>query len=293
MNFAITELNWTQFLSENFGLLAGKITTTKTANEFTGGEGRSQFMNFQLSFSAVVAQLSPYSTLAISAIWLPHPNWTVATTLMNLKDASTTSGFGDIGDGTTWATTADYLLSLNKLPGGGTFGFFYGFDGDFSEIGGLYIDPGIDISISTGKKETSWAFMWNGWQYLIAENGSGSVDPRNGRQDLQGLGLFAQIGISDKDTNPVSWSISGGLSGRGSIPGRDADTWGVGYFYNELQDMDRSLLEFEDSVCGLEVYYDIAFFGWACLTLDVQWNKSEFKSDDDDTILGARLNVSF
>ena len=42
MNFAITELNWTQFLSENFDLLAGKITTTKTANEFTGGEGRSQ-----------------------------------------------------------------------------------------------------------------------------------------------------------------------------------------------------------------------------------------------------------
>jgi len=291
INFAITELNWTQFLSDDFGLLAGKITTARTANEFMGGEGRSQFMNFQLSFSAVIAQLAPYSTLAVSILWLPHPNWTVSTTLMNLKDASTTTGFGDIGDGSTWATTADYLYKLNKLPGGGTFGIYYGFDADFSKIGGINMDPGIGIS--TDKKKTSWALMWSGWQYLITENGSGSVDPRNGRQDLQGLGLFAQVGIADEDTNPVSWSIAGGLSGRGSIPGRDDDTWGVGCFYNDLQDLDRRFLKFEDSVSGLEVYYDIALFGWAYLTLDAQWNKNAFKSVDDATILGARLNISF
>jgi porin len=74
VNFAITELNWLQFLSDQFGLLAGKITTLATTNEFLGGEGRSQFMNFQLSFSAAIAQLAPYSTLAVSAIWMPSPS---------------------------------------------------------------------------------------------------------------------------------------------------------------------------------------------------------------------------
>ena len=291
VDFAITELNWTQFLSENFGLLAGKITTTKTANEFMGGEGRSQFMNFQLSFSAALAQLAPYSTLAVGALWMPSPNWTVTTILMNLEDASTTSGFGDIGDGTTWATTVDYLGSLNKLPGGGTFGLYYGFDANFAKIGGLNFDPGIGVS--TKSKGSSWAVTWSGWQYLLAENTSETVDPRNGRQDLQGLGVFAQVGIADKDTNPVSWSIAGGLSGRGSIPGRDADTWGVGYFYNDLQDLDRNLLKLENSTMGLEVYYDISLFGWAFLTLDAQWNKSAFRSIDNSTIIGARLNVSF
>jgi len=83
VNFAITELNWLQFLSDQFGLLAGKITTLATTNEFMGGEGRSQFMNFQLSFPAAIAQLTPYSTLAVTAIWMPNPSWSFSSTLMN------------------------------------------------------------------------------------------------------------------------------------------------------------------------------------------------------------------
>jgi porin len=292
VNFAITELNWLQFLSDQFGLLAGKITTLATTNEFMGGEGRSQFMNFQLSFSAALAQLAPYSTLGVSAIWMPSPSWSFTTTLMNLEDASTTSGFDDIGDGTTWATTADYRANLNKLPGGGSISFYYGFDADFAEIRDIPIGPGNGVA-SRGSKSDSWAFSWNGWQYLYVENNSGTVDPGNGRQDLEGLGLFAQVGIADEDTNPITWSLSMGLSGRGTIPGRDADTWGVGYFYNDLQDQDRSLLKLENSTMGLEVYYDISLFGWAFLTFDAQWNQSAFQSIDNSTIIGARLNVSF
>jgi porin len=258
INFTITELNWLQFLSDQFGLLAGKITTLATTNEFMGGEGRSQFMNFQLSFSAALAQLAPYSTLAVSAIWMPNPSLSFTTTLMNLEDASTTSGFDDIGD----------------------------------KIRGLNIDPG-NGEASRDSKSESWALTWNGWQYLFVENNTGSVDPGNGRQDLEGLGLFAQVGIADEDTNPITWSFSVGLSGRGTIPGRDADTWGVGYFYNDLQDLNRNLLKLENSTMGLEVYYDISLFGWAFLTLDAQWNKSAFQSIDNSTIIGARLNVSF
>jgi len=292
VNFAITELYWLQFLSDQFGLLAGKITTLATTNEFMGGEGRSQFMNFQLNFSAAVAQLAPYSTLAVSAIWMPSPSWSVTTTLMNLEDASTTSGFDDIGDGTTWATTADYRANLNKLPGGGSISFYYGFDADFGKIRGLNIDPGNGV-VSRESKSESWALTWNGWQYIYVENNSDAVDPGNGRQDLEGLGLFAQVGIADEDTNPITWSFSIGLSGRGTIPGRDADTWGVGYFYNDLQDLDRNFLKLDNSTMGLEVYYDISLFGWAFLTLDAQWNKSAFQSIDNSTIIGARLNVSF
>jgi porin len=233
-------------------------------------------MNFQLSFSAAIAQLTPYSTLAVSAIWLPSPSWSVSTTLMNLEDASTTSGFDDIGDGTTWATTADYRAGLNKLPGGGSISFYYGFDADFAKIRGLNIDPG-NGEASRESKSDSWGLSWNGWQYIFVENDTGEVDPGNGRQDLEGLGLFAQVGIADEDTNPITWSFSIGLSGRGTIPGRDADTWGVGYYYNDLQDLDRNLLELENSNMGL----------------DAQWNKSAFQSIDNSTIIGARLNVSF
>lgn len=293
VDIALTELNWTQFLSEQFGLLAGKITTVATANEFMGGQGRTQFMNFQFNFPAVLAQLAPYSTLAATALWMPNPNWTVASTLMNLQDASTSSGFDDIGDGTTWATTADYLGSLNELPGGGTFAFYYGFDAEFAELGGLHLDPTTG-SVAADSKSEAWAASWHGWQYLLTEEGDQNFDPRNGRQDLQGLGLFAQLGVGDKDTNPVAWSLTGGLSGRGSIPSRDDDTWGLGYFYNELGDLKLGeVLALTSSTQGLELYYDIHLAGWASLTLDAQWAKSGFQSVGDATLLAARLNFSF
>jgi hypothetical protein len=48
VDFVVTELNWTQLLSEHFGVLAGKNTTIVTANEFMGGEGRTQFLNRQM-----------------------------------------------------------------------------------------------------------------------------------------------------------------------------------------------------------------------------------------------------
>jgi hypothetical protein len=130
---------------------------------------------------------------------------------------------------------------LNKLPGGGSISFYYGFDADFAKIRGLNIDPG-NGGVSRETKSEAWALTWNGWQYIYVENNSDAVDPGNGRQDLEGLGLFAQVGIADEDTNPISWAFSIGLSGRGTIPGRDADTWGLGYFYNDLQDLDRIFL---------------------------------------------------
>lgn len=289
--FAITELNYVQFLSEQFAVLAGKITTLKTANEFMGGEGRTQFMNFQFNFSSVLAQLAPYSTLAAGVVWMPSPTWSVTSTMMNLTDSSTTSGFDDIGDGSTWATTADYVGSLNDLPGGGSFGVYYGFDADLAQIGGLNFDPGTGVSVDS--ESSGWAVSWSGWQYVTAEDGAAAVDPRDGRQDLQGLGVFTQIGIGDEDTNPTAWSATIGLSGRGSIPKRDADTWGVGYFYNDLQDLDLGPLALDGSTDGIEVYYDIALARSVSLTLDAQWIDGAFPNVDDATILALRLNASF
>lgn len=291
VDFAITELNWLQLLSEEFGVLAGKITTIRTANEFMGGAGNTQFMNFQFIFPSVLAQVAPYSTLAAGVLWMPDSTWTITSTVMNLEDASTTTGFDDIGDGATWATTVDYLFSPATLPGGGTFGFYYAFDGEFARIGGINLRPRRGPVIE--HQSTTWALSWNGWQYLTVEDDSAKVDPRNGRQDLQGLGVFANLGVADKDTNPVAWTVAGGLSGRGSIPGRDADTWGVGVYYNDLQDLRLGPLMLDQSTSGLEAYYDIALTGSAFLTFDAQWTQSAVPRVDDATILGARLVINF
>jgi porin len=288
--FTITELNYTQFLSEQLGLNVGKITTMESANEFAGGEGRSQFMNFQLAWSAVLAQLVPYSTLAVSGFWLPSAKVGVTGILMNTTDSSTTTGFSDIGEGTTAVIAIDTQHQWGKLPGGNSFMGVYGFDGDFARIGGLNIGGG-DISIET--KSESYALLWSGWQYITTEPAPPELlDARDGRQDVQGLGLFIMAGLGDRKTNPVSWSIAGGLSGRGTIPNRDDDTWGIGYFYNELQSLGSllgSLLE--PSVQGFEFYYNIAVAEAVGLTFDVQVADSALLNLDNSVTLAGRLNI--
>ncbi len=289
---AVTELNYLQFLTEEVGLLVGKVTTMENANEFAGGQGRNQFMNFQFIFPSVFAQLAPYSTLAVGGVWVPLPYLTFKTLLLNTEDSSTTTGFGDIGEGTTWWTSLDYQVGLGGQPGGGTLGFAYAFDGDFAQIGGLNL-PGNGQEV-LDKSAESWALYWSGWQYLYTEGEVPDIlDAGDGRPDVAGLGVFAVVGLADADTNPVSWSIAAGLGGRGIVPTRGNDTWGLGYFYNGLQEPAGRILarRLQNSSQGFEAFYNLALLGSVDLSVDIQWARSAFAGVDDSVIPGIRLNV--
>ena len=289
---AITELNYLQFLTDEIGVLVGKVTTMENSNEFAGGQGRSQFMNFQFIFPSVFAQVAPYSTLAVGGVWMPLPRLTLTSLLINTEDASTTTGFSDIGEGTTWWTSLDYQVDLGGQPGGGTVGFAYAFDGDFARIGGLNLSAGPGDARE--RKAESWALYWSAWQYLFTDGEVPTIlEAGDGRQDVEGLGVFAVVGLADADTNPVSWSIAGGLGGRGTLPTRVDDTWGVGYFYNGLQEPRRRIVgrRLQNSNQGFEAYYNVALLGSVDLTLDIQWAKSAFSGIEDSVIPGVRLNV--
>ena len=249
-------------------------------------------MNFQFIYSAVFAQVAPYSALTAAFIWLPTPDVNFTTLVAPLVDASTVSGFGQIGEGAIWATDLDLRYKLGDLDGGTSILFAYAWDNEFARIGGINIDPEDGISLDT--IDSSWALTLTAWQYVYKEVEGGELDPFNGRQDLEGVGLFAHLGFGDKNANPVSWSIAAGVTGRGSIPGRDDDTWGIGYFYNDLKDPRTIALgRLEPSVNGLEAYYNIAIAGWGELTLDFQWVDSALPSIDDSYILGLRLLMTF
>jgi len=100
---SIFDLNYTQFLSDQIGLTIGKFDTLDgDPNEFAGGLGVSQFMNSHFLLSAPLALLVPYSTLGVGVIVLPNHQWTITSLLINTTDASTDTGFDDIGDGATW-----------------------------------------------------------------------------------------------------------------------------------------------------------------------------------------------
>ncbi|MEO0650946.1 MAG: carbohydrate porin, partial [Planctomycetota bacterium] len=107
--FAITELTYTQFLSEKFAVTAGKINTLGgDSTEFAGGRGQTQFMNAQLVFNPVMGFSVPYSTLGVGFYALPTDGVTLSGALVNSTDSSTNSGFGDFGEGWTFLFESNF-----------------------------------------------------------------------------------------------------------------------------------------------------------------------------------------
>ena len=78
--------------------------------------------------------------------------------------------------------------------------------------------------------------IFSAWQYLHTEDepAAGPLDLANGEPDLQGIGLFGRLAFADDDTNPWKFNASVGAGGRGVIPSRDDDFFGLGYFYSDV-----------------------------------------------------------
>ncbi len=294
--FALTNLTYYQFLSEHFGVVLGKIDVLDgDPNEFASGRGTTQFMNGNLVFpTSPLVAMQAYATLGAGVIWMPTKNVTVMSVVLNATDSSTTTGFEDFGEGTAWLTEAQFQYHLGNLPGGQTVGFIYGFDNTFIDLGNRFIfEPGQGITIPT--TDEAWAFYWSTWQYLFVEQPSDKlINVMDGKQDLQGVGLFLRIGFADDDTNPIDFTISGGVGAKGIIPGRDNDTCGLGYFYYSIEVSRLAIaINVDDQVQGFEAFYNLAITPAAQLTLDVQVVESAAAAVDTAVVLGMRLNLQF
>ncbi len=295
IGITVTNLNYTQFLSDHIGLTVGKYDTLDgDPNEFAGGRGLSQFMNLNFVLSAPLALIVPYSTLGFGVIVIPNKHLTISSLVLNTADSSTSTGFHDIDDGSTWTTEAQLQYRLGTLPGGANLGFPYAFDNNFAKINCRF-SFGRGEGLSASKKDESWAVYMSAWQYLYTEGKvSGPVDLTNGQPDYQGIGLFTCIAFADKDTNVAKFSASVGLGGRGIIPSRDNDTFGIGYFYINLQKTRLSgILGLENSSQGFETFYNLAITPASDLTLDLQVLDSPNPANDTTVILGTRINVRF
>ncbi|MFT4843563.1 MAG: porin [Planctomycetota bacterium] len=289
---AVTELRYTQFLSKHLGVFLGKIITLGgDVNEFASGRGDTQFLSHSFLASSVTALVNPYSALGAGVVWMPSPDITVTSSIFTRNDASTTTGTNELSDGLTWSTAARMQYELSELPGGMNLAFQYSFDSDFTNFEGQFVDSG---AWTIPQKEQSWNSFWNMWQYMSVEDPSHrKVDVTNGHTDLQGYGFFARAGIADRDTNPVSWSLSAGVGGRGMFDGRDDDTFGVGFASSKLREnLLTSSTLIDDSASRWEAYYDFAITPAVSLTLDVQYADTLLSNVDAATVLGVRMRVS-
>jgi porin len=300
IGITITDLNYTQFLSPHLGLFVGKLDTLDgDPNEFASGRGTSQFMNANFLFNPAMALRLPYSTLGAGVVLMPippgpHGGITVSSTVINTADSSTRTGFDDFGKGTSWTTEADFQYRLGQLPGGMNVGALYSFNQHFARLNTrLVFQPGQGLVVPT--KDSTWAVYWSAWQYLFTEQpGKRPLEQLIGEPKQRGIGLFARFGFADKETNPVEWAVSGGVGGRGLIPSRDNDCFGLGYYYNSIQTLRLSSpLGIKDSSQGFECFYNIAITPACHLTLDLQVVDSPQKRLPTATVLGLRSSFDF
>jgi porin len=255
-------------------------------------------MNANLIFNPALALRLPYGTLAAGVIWMPIPlgangGITVTSTVLNTADSSTKTGFEDFDKGQSWSTAADFTYRLGNLPGGMNVGGLYSFNQDFARLNTrIVFQPGHGLVIP--KKNSTWAVYWSGWQYLFVEDHGKPPAQLQGQPKHRGIGLFVRFGVADKETNPVEWAVSGGLGGRGLIPSRDNDSFGIGYYYNSIQTLRLSdVLGLRDSSQGFECFYNIAFTPAARLTLDLQVMDSVRATVDTAVVLGLRAGLDF
>ena len=286
-------INYTQFLSEKFAMGFGKYDTYDSSNEFAGGRGRSQWWNQNLNMPVSPALIIPYSVLGANALFMPNPNLSITGMVATSTDTSNSSGFDDLNDGLFAILSITYQYQMGDLPGGFTLMPGYGWNGNFKEINGrMEIDEG---QLKTTTDDDTWFVSADFWQYLWVEGDSNqAVDTSNGRQDLQGVGIFSRVQFADSDTNPLDYSISGGVNYKGLIPGRDNDAMGVAFSYTELRK--GRFLEFigiDTQSTVWELFYNIELTPAIHLTLDAQVSDSALPDIDTATILGASMQIRF
>lgn len=115
------------------------------------------------------------------------------------------------------------------------------------------------------QKNHTWAFCYNFDQYLY--------EPTKGSG--RGVGIFGRFGATDGNPNPIHYFYRIGIGGKGLIPGRQLDQFGMGYYYMDIRNPKftgtRGTRVFLRDEYGFEGYYNFAVTPWMKVTPDIQF----------------------
>ena len=297
-HFDLPNVSFMQFFSHYVGVVLGKLATlTPTSgdmNEFAHGKGDTQFMNTAFNINPVALLTVPYSTLGASVIVLPtkDPNAAIVNfSVLQTNGKANTIGFDDLhSNQLTFAGEARVRTNFFGLTGHQLIG------GGYSNKTFASLDQSLRFFIENRdieKQDGSWMVYYNFDQYLY--------EPKKGSG--QGLGIFGRFGVSDGNPNPMHYFFSIGIGGKGIIPSRPLDQFGIGYYYIDVSHpkftgvfATRDLLRDE---YGFETYYNIAITPWLQLTPDLQVIRPAQKETisrenvHTATVLGLRLQLVF
>ncbi len=288
----LSEAYYTQFVAPWLGFIAGKMSPREN-NVFARDE-TTQFMNMAFFCDPVIGTTVPLDFLGAGVILAPAKWFTLTTLVLDSEGTANVSGFDTVFDrGTSVFQTAEVAIRPFGQQGHQRVGWSWS---DKSQIQlsqdvrliirqlvlkKLGLGPGPTLK----RQGSDWSFLYDFDQYLYTKPGTKN----------QGVGLFGRFGYSDGTVNPVGQFYSLGIGGKGMIPGRDSDTFGIGYYYlavsHEMGPILRKLVADEK---GVELYYNIEVTPWLHITPDLQiiWPGQRMLSDTS-VVAGIRVRMDF
>jgi porin len=285
-NLYLTNVLFTQALSENFAVFAGKLDTLDgDLNAFASGRGITQFSNSSMVITPIGLRTIAYATLGTGFVVLDEGEPVFTFLVLNARESIRTSGFDELfADGVVLSPELRVATDFFQLPGHQLFG------GTWSSRNYVSLDQDPRIllpNVPIDRAEDSWSLYWNMDQYLV-------VDPCNPKR---GWGVFARAGIADPSTNPIANFFSAGVGGNSRLFGRDADTFGVGWFYagtsNELLPVLTTALGGVGDSQGGEVFHNFAVSSRLSITWDGQVLLPANEDIDYTLVTGVRANLRF
>ncbi len=279
----LTNVTFTQALSENFILFAGKVDSLDgDKNAYAHGRGITQFSNSAFIANPIALRTVPYSTLGAGMAFLYEGEPILSFLALNPTDTTRTSGFDELfAEGVTLTSELRLPTNFVGLPGhqlvGGTW--------SSREIVAIGQDPRILLpNVPIATQSGSWSLYWNCDQTLVGDS-------------ARGWGVFGRAGIGDESTNPLAYFLSAGLGGSSMLNGREKDTFGAGYYYsatsNEIGPLLTAALGALGDGQGVEMFYNAAVNRHFTITPDFQVLVPARESIDTALVTGVRANLIF
>jgi porin len=287
----------TQGLTDWAALIFGRLLIGNFGdpNRVAGNE-QTQFVNTSLRNSPLLAVVT--SSLSVhSALLVVQPSPHVAIAPFALSRNDKDGVYGSPGGLFSEYSVGAQVIANWEIAG---------LTGEFLPIGGwtnkqkfdspLIILPilGIDIPEKSG----NWVlgFSANQYFYVPKEPSTKQVKAAPFILQPEGIGAFLRFHYAPEDRNLFNTFVSGGINGRGVIPTRPLDRYGIGFyalFQSDDFKNDPILGDRLEDEWGMEIFYNLAITPWLQFSPSVQYIDSGQVDVDHSVVVTTRLQLYF
>jgi porin len=280
----LTSVFFGKRIGDRTHLMTGKINMVDLAagKPFMGGAGIDSFQN--IAFTAPPSGLVPPVIFgALMGAQTGSASLTLA--VYDPESALNRSGLEDpFDEGVSFLVGVDFPAEIDGRSG--TYGVKAAASTrngiDLRDIPGLLLPPEAQDQLREKGNPYFLAFAFD--QYLFQSESN----PRDG------WGLFGQIGISDGNPTPISWSALVGIGGSSPLRGRNRDEFGIGLYHyalsSGLKDSLEPLIRIDDEQ-GLEIFYKREVTPWFLVSADFQVIDPFLRDRDTAIYCGLRAKL--